>query len=145
MLILKVWIEGTKTAVQQNAVGLNTATEGLCPPVFQKPTQQESVAAMVVYLYHLIHLSSWGEVYWSLSPWKVEIRNYCSRHSDFYVGIAYFLTYYVKFSLCWIKYHDGVDVQLHTFLNLVQGRGKWLVSRMDSFTLWGDKKSVPVP
>ena len=41
--------------------------------------------------------------------------------------------------------YDGVDVQLHTFLNLVQDRGKWLVSRMDSFILCGEKKSVPVP
>jgi len=50
-----------------------------------------------------------------------------------------------------MKYHaieayDGVDVKLYTSLNLVQDIGKWLVSRMDSFTLWGEKKkSVPVP
>jgi len=35
--------------------------------------------------------------------------------------------------------YDRVDVQLHTFLNLVQDRRKWLVSRMDSFTLWEEK------
>jgi len=45
-----------------------------------------------------------------------------------------------------MKYHateayDGVDVQLYTFLNLAQDIGQWLVSRMDSFTLWGEKKS----
>jgi len=42
--------------------------------------------------------------------------------------------------------YDGADVRLYTFLNLVPDIGKWLVSRMDSFTLWGEKKkSVPVP